>query len=161
MNLTLVVAVAGTILTSTAFSQEKTLVGKWKYASVTMATMVIDLENYESGKNSIADQVKKEKGRQFDSASMTMIYNSMADVFRTATLEFTADGHTIFKTIHGDGDTTIQSDLYTADYLTQTLTITHSMDTKEKQSRISFGFEGPYLVLNVPEKETVFKLRVL
>lgn len=139
--LTLVLAVSGS-------AQTKSVVGKWKIASLQTAEMNINLEDPQSIRKMMADQMEKGSGQKPDSAQLEMIVNMLTSTFRDLRMEFTAEGEANFTVPNPQGgEAKSEKGTYTADYAKGVMTTTMKEGATNKKENFNIRFEGDYLIL--------------
>jgi hypothetical protein len=150
-----------TVIGTTAFAQKNTIVGKWKVAAINAEGLNLNLEDRESMKKMLIEQVEKETGEKPDSASIEAGLNMMISMFETMSLEFAKDGKSKFSMIDPEGsDMKVETGTYTVDYAAGLIrTITSDEDGKEKKEEMKMKFEGDYLVLTKVDKKETIRLK--
>ena len=149
--------VTGTVAT---FAQQKTMVGKWKLSSISTGGMNVNVDNPAETKKLLADQIKKGTGTEPDSAQVEMMYNMVAPMFSSMTLEFTDKGIAYYTIPSPAGTPTSDTASYVADYTKGTFTTTSKEeDGTDKKETSKFSFDGELLVVENAEKGEVIKLK--
>ena len=138
--LTLTLAVVGS-------AQTKSVVGKWKIASLQTPEMNIDLEDPASVRKMMSDQMEKGSGQKPDSAQLEMIVNMLTSTFRDLRMEFTSAGVANFTVPNPAGEAKSEKGTYTADYAKGVLTTTMKDGKQDKKETFNIRFEGDYLIL--------------
>ena len=140
------------LCTTAVHAQSKSIVGKWKVASINVEGMNLDLEKPESIRQTIADQMSK-AGQTPDSATLNMMFTRLTSTFEGMQLEFTSNGKAIYVMPDGQGSLKSDTAAYSIDNTLAEVNTVSKEDGVEKKETMSFKFEGDYLVLTKKEKE--------
>jgi hypothetical protein len=144
--------------TASALAQSKTLVGKWKLSSISTEGITVNVDNPAETKKLLAEQMKK-AGQPSDSAQIEMMYNMVAPMFSSMTIEFTDKGKAFFY-VPGPSGATSDTASYVADYTKGTFVTTSKTESgTEKKETSKFSFEGALLVVENEEKGELIKLK--
>lgn len=156
----LLVALFAIIATSSGYAQKNTIVGKWKFASLSTPDFSMDVENPASTKKILLEEIKKEGGQAPDSATLEMAVNMMSSAFKSMSFEFTESGDAIFIAPDADGDgTKTEKAKYTVDYDKGIFTTIEMVEGKEKKETVKISFNGDYMTMENAEKKEVIKVK--
>jgi hypothetical protein len=155
----LLIAFMAILGTGSVYAQKNTIVGKWKFASLSTPDFSMDIENPASTKKFLLEEIKKEGGQAPDSATLEMAVNMMSAAFKSMSFEFTESGDAIFIAPDEDGGTKAEKAKYTVDYAKGTFTTIETVDGKEKKETIKISFNGDYMTMENVEKKEVIKVK--
>jgi hypothetical protein len=155
LTLIAVLFIAGSL----AATAQNSLVGKWKLSSFIGEGTNVNLDNPAETKKALAEQLKKETGKDADSAQIEMMYNIVVPMFNSMTFEFTNKGVAYYSMPNEMGLTVADTTAYVADYTKGILTTTSKKDGTEKKESNKFRFEGGFLVIEDTDKGETFKLK--
>ena len=146
--------VAGTF---SAFAQNS-IVGKWKLSSFSGDGVTVNVDNPAETKRVLAEQLKK-AGQPSDSAQVEMMYNMVAPMFTSVTIEFTNKGQAYFNMPSPAGGVT-DTATYVVNHANSTFTTTSKTESGNEKKEISkYSFEGALLVVENTEKGEIIKLK--
>ena len=145
---------------SMAAIAQNSLVGKWKLSSYSGEGVNVNLDNPAETKKTFAEQLKKETGKETDSAQIEMVYNIVVPMFNSMTIEFTNKGKAYFNMPNAMGVSVADTVTYSADYTKGIFTTTSKTeDGNEKKETSKFSFKGALLVVENTEKGEIIKLK--
>jgi len=128
--------------------QAKSVVGKWKIVKVVTPEITLDTENIPATRKALAKQIAAESGETPDSAVLNMAVESVIKGLNNSFFDFGTDGTLkIYSPVEGKEET----ETYTVDYTTNTLTAVSK--EKNETTVMKIAFVGDRLVMNITEKE--------
>jgi hypothetical protein len=153
--------VAVVFVSTISFAQSNSIIGKWKFASITTADFSVDLENPASMKKMLIEQIEKEGGKVPDSVELNAGIEMMSSMFRDMRMEFTTDGKAIafIPDPSGSGKVIGDTAKFTVDYTKGVMNTVSVKEGKEKKEQMTFKFDGEYLVMTKPDENESIKMK--